>query len=175
MELTIEDASMYVEKKHGIPYILVKSITKKGINFENLKYIKKSLKKNGEIIKNKVNENTIVMTRAGNSGIASNIPPDLSGGVASGFLINIKIKKNVNSYYIVSFLNSDYGQMQLEKISNGSILKSIRSSDLKKIKIILPPKNIQKTIGDKIKKAVYASKSMRKYIKEADDDISKLC
>ncbi|MBK8442234.1 MAG: N-6 DNA methylase [Sphingobacteriales bacterium] len=35
----IEGASIYVEKKQGIPYILVKSITKEGIDFENLKYI----------------------------------------------------------------------------------------------------------------------------------------
>lgn len=171
----IADASIYVEKKKGLPYILVKSITKEGINFENLKYIKKSLSNNTDVIKNKVDENSIVMTRAGNSGIAANIPPDLVGGVASGFLINIKIKKDVNPYYIVSFLNSEYGQMQLERISSGSILKSIRSSDLKKIKIILPPKNVQKSIGDKLKEAVYASYSVRKKIEEADNYISKLC
>ncbi len=31
----IDDASIYVEEEDGIPYILVKSITKEGINFEN--------------------------------------------------------------------------------------------------------------------------------------------
>jgi len=171
----IDDASIYVEKNNGIPYILVKSITKEGINFENLKYIKASLANNRDVIKNKVNKNTILMTRAGNSGIASNIPPDLVGGVASGFLINIKIKKDVNPYYIVSFLNSEYGQMQLERISSGSILKSIRSSDLKKVKIILPPKEIQESIGEKIKEAVHSSSTIRKNIEEADNAITKLC
>lgn len=170
----IDDASIYVEKEQGIPYILVRSITKEGINFENLKYIKKSLESDRDVMKNTVNENSIVMTRAGNSGIASNIPPDLIGGIASGFLINIKIKKNINPYYVVSFLNSEYGQMQLERISSGSILKSIRSSDLKKIKIVLPPIDIQKTIGDKLKKAVYDSASVRKYIREAGNHIAEL-
>ncbi len=170
----IDDASIYVEKKDGIPYILVKSITKEGINFENLKYIKKSLITNKDVIKNKVNENSIVMTRAGNSGIAANIPPDLVGGIASGFLINIKLKKDINPYYIVSFLNSEFGQMQLERISSGSILQSIRSSDLKKIKIILPPTNIQNSIGDKLKQAVYSAAIVRKNIEEANIDVSKL-
>jgi len=170
----IEDASIYVEKKQGIPYILVKSITKEGINFENLKYIKKSVETNRDVIKNKVDESTIVMTRAGNSGIAANIPPDLVGGVASGFLINIKIKKDIDPYYIVSFLNSEYGQMQLERISSGSILQSIRSSGLKKIKIILPPKDVQKSIGRKLKEAVYDAASARVKIEEADKDISSL-
>ena len=168
----IDDASSYVRKDTGIPYILVKSITKEGINFENLKYIKKSLTDNKDIIKNTVDERTIIMTRAGNSGIASNIPPDLVGAVASGFLINIKIKDDLNPYYIVSFLNSNYGQMQLERVSSGSILKSIRSSDLKKIKIILPPQKIQKSIGDKLKKAVYMASSMRKHIKDVEQDIN---
>jgi len=171
----IDDSSIYVDKKDGIPYILVKSITKEGINFENLKYIKKSLESNRDVIKNKVTENTIVMTRSGNSGIASNIPPDLVGAVASGFLINIKIKEDVNPYYIVSFLNSEYGQMQLERISSGSILKSIRSSDLKKVKIILPSKEIQKSIGDKLKDAAYAASSIRKNIDEADYAVCNLC
>ncbi len=170
----IDDASIYVEKKQGIPYILVKSITKEGINFENLKHIKKSLETNKNVIKNKVDENSIVMTRAGNSGIAANIPPDLVGGIASGFLINIKIKKDIDPYYIVSFLNSEYGQMQLERISSGSILQSIRSSYLKKIKIILPPKEIQKAIGKKLKEAIYAAAAARTKIEEADNDILKL-
>ena len=170
----IDSATIYVQKGKGIPYILVKSITKEGINFENLKYIKKSLSSNKEVIKNKVDQNTIIMTRAGNTGIASNIPPDLIGGIASGFLINIKIKPDINPYYIVSFLNSEYGQMQLERISSGSILQSIRSSDLKKIKIILPPKKIQDSIGNKLKKASHISALIRKNIKEAESDISQL-
>lgn len=167
----ISDASIYVAKNEGIPYILVSSITKEGIDFENLKYIKQRLKTDKEVIKNTVSEHSIVMTRAGNSGIAANIPPDLVGGVASGFLINITIRKEVNPYYIVSFLNSQYGQMQLERIASGSILQSIRSSDLKKIQIILPEKEIQDQIGNKLKEAVYAKAAGRKSIAEADRDI----
>lgn len=170
----IEDASIYVEKKQGIPYILVKSITKEGINFENLKYIKQSLLDNKEVVKNQVDEHTILMTRAGNSGIAANVPPDLVGGVASGFLVYITIKPGINPYYIVSYLNSEYGQMQLERISSGSILQSIRSSDLRKVKIILPPAAVQKSIGDKVKRAVCAAASIRKNLEEVDDAILKL-
>lgn len=114
------------------------------------------------------------MTRAGNSGIAANIPPDLIGGVASGLLINIRLKKGVNPYYIVSFLNSVYGQMQLERVSSGSILKSIRSSDLRKVRIILPHIELQKSIGDRLKEAVYYSAAMRKSIGEAKSAISEL-
>jgi type I restriction enzyme M protein len=170
----IDDSSIYVEKKQGIPYILVKTITKEGINFENLKYIKQTLKTNRDVIKNTVDENSIVMTRAGNSGIAANIPPDLKGAVASGFLINIKVKKEINPYYIVAYLNSEYGQMQLERISSGSILQSIRSSDLKQVKIILPPSEIQQTIGGKLKDAVYSAAQARASIEKADNEILKL-
>lgn len=62
----IDDASIYVEKNEGIPYILVKSITKEGIDFENLKHIRKDLTTNRDVKKNTVTEETIVMTRAGN-------------------------------------------------------------------------------------------------------------
>lgn len=171
----IDDASIYVEEGEGIPYILVKSITKEGINFENLKHIRKDLSTNRDVQKNTVSEETIVMTRAGNAGIAANIPPDLVNGVASGFLINIHIDlKKVNQYYLVSFLNSKFGQLQLERIASGSILQSIRSSDLKQIMIIVPPLAIQNKIGDKIKKAVYAKAETRAKIKDADSDIQTL-
>lgn len=171
----IEGSSIYVEKKQGIPYILVKSITKEGIDFENLKYINNELKTNKDVIKNMVSENTIVMTRAGNAGICANIPPDLVGGVASGFLINIHVDlTKVNPYYLVSFLNSDFGQLQLERVSSGSILQSIRSSDLRKIKVILPPIAIQNQIGEKIKKSVLAKAESRKNIEDANLDIQNL-
>jgi len=171
----IEGASIYVEKKQGIPYILVKSITKEGIDFENLKYINYELKTNRDVIKNTVSEDTILMTRAGNAGICANIPPDLVGGVASGFLINIHVDLiKVNPYYLVSFLNSDFGQFQLERVSSGSILQSIRSSDLRKIKVILPPIEIQNQIGEKVKKSVLAKAESRKSIEEANFDIQNL-
>jgi len=98
----IDDFSIYVEREKGIPYILVKSITKEGINFENLKYIRKDLLTSKEVKKNIVSEDTIVMTRAGNSGISANIPPDLINGIASGFLINIHVDlKKVNQDIIL--------------------------------------------------------------------------
>lgn len=64
--------------------------------------------------------------------------------------------------------------MQLERISSGSIHESIRSSDLKKVKIILPPKDIQKKIGKKLKEAVHAAATMRMKITEATNDVLKL-
>jgi restriction endonuclease S subunit len=64
--------------------------------------------------------------------------------------------------------------MQLERITTGSILQSIRSSDLKKVKIILPPKNVQEQIGAKIKEAVVAAALARQNIRDADADIQNL-
>ncbi|MEM9685623.1 MAG: hypothetical protein AAF934_01705, partial [Bacteroidota bacterium] len=77
-------------------------------------------------------------------------------------------------YYLVAYLNSRYGQLQLERISSGSILQSIRSNDLKKVDVILPPVEIQDGIGYKIKEAVYSQAEVRKNIDEAKRGISGL-
>jgi len=61
--------------------------------------------------------------------------------------------------------------LQLERISSGSILQSIRSSDLKKVQVILPPIEIQNQIGEKIRQSVYAQVDVRKKIQEADSAI----
>jgi len=171
----IEDSSIYVEKQEGIPYILVKSITKEGINFENLKYIRKDLLTNNDVKKNIVSAESIVMTRAGNAGISANIPPDLINGIASGFLINIHVNpKIVDPYYLVAYLNSQYGQSQLERISSGSILQSIRSSDLKNVEIILPEIQTQRQIGEQVKNAMISQADARKRINDANLEIKKL-
>ncbi len=60
----------------------------------------------------------------------------------------------------------------MRRLESGSILQSIRSSDLKKIKIILPPEEMQNSMGDKLKKAVYISASARKIIKEAEGSLT---
>jgi type I restriction enzyme M protein len=171
----IDDASIYVKQNEGIPYILVKSITKEGINFQNLKYIRNDLLTNRDVAKNIVSENNIVMTRAGNSGISSNIPSDLVNGIASGFLVNIHVDTNiVNQYYLVAFLNSEYGQLQLERISSGSILQSIRSSDLKNVEVILPRREIQDAIGNTVLQSINAQVENRAKIADAQRGISGL-
>nr|YP_009306393.1 hypothetical protein [Caulerpa cliftonii]AOP19297.1 hypothetical protein [Caulerpa cliftonii] len=143
--------------------------------FDNLKYIKRDLITHREVIKNTVTEATIEMTRSGKSGISSNIPSDLIHGVASAFLINIHVNlEKVNQYYLVAYLNSRLGQLQLERISSGPLLTNICSSDLNKVLVILPSMKIQNTIGNKIKKAVDAKTEARKKIQNADMEIHNL-
>lgn len=81
----------------------------------------------------------------------------------------------MNPYYLVTFLNSRFGQLQFEQISSGSILQSIRTSDIKKIKILLPPLEIQNQIGNEIKKNVYARAEIRENTFKQTQNIIKFC
>ncbi len=171
----IEDSSIYVEKEHGIPYIMVKAITKEGINFENLKYIRDDLIAKTAVKNSLVSEGHVLITRSGNAGIAANIPPDLVGGVASGFLITIAIDTSkVNQYYLVAYLNSAVGQLQLERVAAGSILENITQEELKTVQILLPPREIQERIGNRVRESVYASAGIRKQMDETENAISGL-
>ncbi|MCY3935634.1 MAG: restriction endonuclease subunit S [Chloroflexi bacterium] len=158
-----------------MPYIMVKAITKEGINFENLKYIRNDLIGNTAVKNSLVSEEHVLITRSGNAGIAANIPPDLAGGVASGFLIKVAIDPSkVNQYYLVAYLNSAIGQLQLERVAAGSILENITQDELKTVQILLPPREIQEHIGKRVRESVYASAEIRKQMDETENAISRL-
>lgn len=126
-------------------------------------------------MKNIFSEATIVRTRAGKSGISSNIPSDFVNGVASGFLICL------SSHWFEKSPSILFGCFPKFKIRTVAIRAyflrfyiSIRSSDLKKVLVNLPPTKVQKSIGNKIKEATYLKTKIRNKIKKADMKINNL-
>ena len=64
--------------------------------------------------------------------------------------INEELKDHVIEKYISEFLNSYYGQLGFTKYMHESVQYSINLDEIKRIKIILPPKDIQEAILSEI-------------------------
>jgi len=157
-------AKNYTEPEKGYPYILVKNITDEGINCADLKYIdEESYHANKNAI---VKKEDIVINRCGNAGIADVVPEDLDGALACGFVFKVSLRKEYNPYYVVAFLNSRLGRMQMNRVALGTVLDHITKSELEKIKIVIPPKEIMEKISNIMKKSLESRVISRKLLKE---------
>ncbi|MBN2443553.1 MAG: N-6 DNA methylase [Spirochaetales bacterium] len=155
----------YVDKDYPCsrPYILVKNVQDDGLSYSNLKYIrpgcydshKNAIVKAGDIIIN----------RCGDAGIAAIVPEDFEGSLVCGFCFILRVKKEYNPEYIVSYLNSAYGRLQLKRLSIGSILEHITKEELSNVLILFPEnesteKNIINLHKNVVKSRIQARKGL---------------
>jgi type I restriction enzyme M protein len=78
----------------------------------------------------------------------------------------LRVKENVNPYYIFSILKSQLGQIQINKeITGGTIMGIIRETT-EAIKVPLPPIAIQNKIAEEVKKRMQKAEQLQKEAKE---------
>ncbi len=155
----------------GLKFISSKNVSEDGIDFENVKYISKE--EHHEISKRcKVEAEDILLTKVGRIGYAKIVPanvPDFSIFVSVALL---KLKGNMDNAFIEVFLNSKYGRIQSEKLAKGSNQPDFHLEDIAEIKIPIPSPEIQKYIGDKVRKAEELREEAKRLKKEAEEVLS---
>ena len=138
----------------GTPYIRIKDVTNHRLNMNKVARVQPAL---DEITKDiRLEPGNIVVSRSGTLGIVLLIDENLfKNAIISSHLIRIVLKKKINDKeiipeYIAYFLRSKIGQLQFEHISYGTGTPEINQDSLSKLRIILPIKEIQKSIVDKV-------------------------
>ena len=156
----------------GLKFISSKNVSEDGIDFENVKYISKE--EHHEISKRcKVEAEDILLTKVGRIGYAKIVPanvPDFSIFVSVALL---KLKGNMDNAFIEVFLNSKYGRIQSEKLAKGSNQPDFHLEDIAEIKIPIPSPEIQKYIGDKVRKAEELREEAKRLKKEAEEILNR--
>ena len=125
------------------------------IDLENKEYknkVKYITKETYEFLsKSKVYPNDIIMNKIGSAGKVY-IMPDLGIPVTLGrnaFLI--RFNDNILPIYIYYLLTSDYGKKQIQKSIRGAVTKTITKDDVRKIKISVPPIDLQNQFSEIVK------------------------
>lgn len=140
----------YVAK--GNEFIRIVNLNEFFINTEDVKYIDESIY--NILTKYHLGTGDILLSKDGTIGVASIVDEGNVKSIASSHVVTIKSKKEeIDPYYLVTFLNSKYGQFQFARMSTGSIQKALNVEKIRGTKIPVPCKNIQKYIGDKVRKA----------------------
>jgi len=155
-------------KPEGIKFITAKNILEDGIDFEDVKYISKD--EHNEISKRcKVEPGDMLFTKVGRIGYAKVVPANVPNFSIFVSVALLKLKGNVDSRFIEAFLNSKYGRIQSERLVKGSNQPDFHLEDIAEIKVPIPSPEIQKYIGDKVRKAEELREEAKRLIKEAEE------
>jgi len=130
----------------GIPYLNVGDIYDGYINYSDVKHISERV---DEILqKSRIREGDVVLTMAGtigNAAVTYNIKSDHINGNQA--IAKIKLKEGLSPYYLVAFLNSKYGQLQIRREIVSSVQANIFLGQIKKLKIPVFDTNVIKKTG----------------------------
>lgn len=155
----------YVEQ--GVPFIRVQNITDYGFEDSNLVFI--SEKANKKISRSECKPGDLVFTKTGRLGTVCVLNNEFSSYNIRGDLAKLQLKSQIDPYYVMSYLNSNFGTKITNSYSSGSTRGRVLIRNIKKIVIPIPSPEIQKYIGDKVRKAEKLREEAKGLKKEAED------
>ncbi len=159
----------YVEQ--GVPFIRVQNITEYGFEDSSLVFI--SEKANKRIIRSECRPGDLVFTKTGRLGTVCVLNNEYSNYNIRGDLAKLQLKSHIDPYYVMSYLNSNFGTKITNSYSSGSTRGRILISNIKKIFTPIPSPEIQKYIGDKVRKAEELREEAKRLKNEAEEIINK--
>lgn len=149
---TIADSYVPPETPGAVPYITTKQVAGLFAYAEDCKYITSDADKKWK--KCRVRDGAILINKSGNVGAAAilRIPGHKHVNSVSD-IINIALKDGVDTGFLVVFLNSPYGQKQLQRLSGGAVFDHVSIYAIPEIRLFTPSSHAQTYIGEKVRLA----------------------
>lgn len=138
----------YTSKDKGVPYLQPSHLPM--IRYFDLKYLYPNFK-NSCLYKLKAGQ--ILVVTDGTVGWVSLVTDYISGWFGSNNFARLEIQPDINLGYLLAFLLSPYGQVQLKREIFGGVVDHITEAHIGNVVVPEPPDNIQRKIGEKISKA----------------------
>lgn len=135
------------------PYLRMNNITYEGYwDFSKLKYIdiadtekEKYLVRKGDLVFNRTNSKELVGKTA-----VYNKDDEM---IIAGYLIRVRVKDGVSPWFVWGYLNSHYGKSRLFNLCRNIVgMANINATELQKIKILKPPKGLQRKFAKIVEK-----------------------
>jgi type I restriction enzyme S subunit len=159
--------------KSDFEMIMIENITLNGIE-GNFRAISETCHK--DIFKNSHLEgNELLVSRVGNSsGTFASVFPCYKGKNVSGNISIIKLKDEIiDKEYAFAYFNSNIGQNSIKRNIANTARKFLTISKIREFQVPIPSPEIQKYIGDKVRKAEELREEAKKLKKEAEGIIYK--
>jgi hypothetical protein len=155
----------------GVPYLRIPDIeddfflSDSNIAFIDEEYHLKN-------IRNEVKAGDILFRIKGQLGQALVVPQKLSNSHTGSSFLRFT-PKSINPYFLVCYLNSSFGCNQINRKQSNSIIQYLNIDDITSIRVPIPSPEIQKYIGDKVRKAEELREEAKRLKKEAVEIIYK--
>lgn len=135
---------IYVEKDYGIPFLSGTQIVQ--MKPYDLKYISTKVTKN---IENwVVRTGWVLVTCSGTIGRVALVPKEWDKWAISQHVLRIiPNTEEINNGFLVAFLQSEYGHLQVVSKIYGCVVDELAEDDLKDVLVPLPPMDLQEKIG----------------------------
>lgn len=151
----------------GINYITVKDLKEFEIDYSGVKKI--NLHFSDVPAKGRLKEGDIIISRSGSIGIAKTITNNDVDSIISYDIMKLRVNNKIDRDYLTTYLNSNIGRKLIEQLSYGAVLKKIGQEEFLNLLISIPSPEIQKYIGDKVRKAEELREEAKRMRKEADE------
>jgi type I restriction enzyme S subunit len=157
---TIANAYVPEGTPAAIPYLTTKQVDGLYAHLDGCKYITAAADQ--VWLHCRVPDGAIVLNKSGNVGAAAIVACSPYGYVNTvSDLINIRPRRPgsevcgraIDSGYLVVFLNSPFGQSQLQRLSGGAVFDHVSLYAVPEIQIHEPNPLVQRYIGDKVRQA----------------------
>ncbi|NLY75374.1 MAG: restriction endonuclease [Firmicutes bacterium] len=163
------------EEKSTYPILRMNNITYDGAwDFSSLKYIdldeieqEKYLVKKGELLFNRTNSKELV----GKTAVFREDEPM----AFAGYLIKLIPNQKANSEFIAAYLNSPHGKRILLSMAKNIVgMANINAEELKKIKIIIPPVELQNQYAKIVERVLHKKKLFERSLIEMENCFNSL-
>ena len=151
----------------GVPFIRIKNITEDGFDFGDLVYI--NTESYDKLKKSKLNGGELLFSKTGSVGTTLVVPSNINKMSLADNIFKVIYKPNIDTYYIDAFFKSYYGKLWVKRLSQGGVQQTIIKNSFREIKIPIPSPEIQKYIGDKVRKAEELREEAKRLKKEAEE------
>jgi hypothetical protein len=151
---TIEDAYVSEKQPEAVPYITTKQIDGPTVYPVDCKFIHKQA--DAIWSKCRVRDGDILICKSGkvgSAGLLRTLRYSHCNSVSD--VINIRLSENaeVDPYYLVLFLNSRWGQAQLQQRSGGAIFDHVSIYAIAEIRVMGFDAKVLRSVGNKVRKA----------------------
>lgn len=155
------------EKNGHVSYLQIRNINLDGtIDLKNLATAKENFFKQNQ----KLNKNDIIVVATGATIGKIGLWIYEENCYLGGDMYKFHTNTNFYPYYVLAYLLSPLGQLQIKRSITGATNGHISSDDIENIKIIQPQLTIQKNISEEFKNRLKKAKQLKK---EADEEFEK--
>ena len=161
--------SDYVEQ--GVPMLRTINIVDGLVNLDECVFI--DIEKHKQLKRSRVVKNDVLLSVRGTIGKSAVYSKNFEANINAA-LVKITLKDNIiDPYFLVAFFNCKYGRLQTERIANGAVQLNMNLTEAKSNLIPIPSPEIQKYIGDKVRKAEELREEAKRLKKEAEEILNK--
>jgi restriction endonuclease S subunit len=164
-------STSYLPHGLGVPLIRVQNVSDLILNEESLIGVEESIYDEQPAIQAQAND--IIITRVGTIGRVCRIPEKINRIAMGQNLTRIKLKETlIESGFMLAFMSSKFCQIQMERYAYGGVQASLTNRNIKQLLVPIPSPEIQKYIGDKVRKAEELREEAKGLKEEAEEIIN---